>query len=158
MINGVSNCFSSLSMTGSRNIQKPPPPPQEKDLFKSADVDGNGVFSQSELETVLEGIKKVTGDSISVEDAINSYDANQDGALSGEELLGLIGDSGLLHPGPPEGEGGQVDMFPSMQASSEEAIVSYTQNSGQDPIAQLRELLQNSADGSQNSTLLHITT
>lgn len=160
MINGVSNCFSSMSMTGSRNIQKPPPPPQEKDVFKSADADGNGVVSQTELETLMDGINKVTGESISVEDAINNYDVDQDGALSSEELLGLMGDSRLPHPDPPEAEveGGQGGLFPSIQASPEQAIASYTQNSGQDAIAQLLVLLQNSDDDSETSSSLQITT
>ena len=158
MINGVSSSFSSMSMTGSRNIQKPPPPPQEKDVFKTADADGNGVVSQTELETLLEGINEVTGESISVEDAIQSYDADQDGALSGEELLGLMTDSGFPHPGPPAGEGKQGSIFPSIQTSAEQAVASYAQNSGQDSLAQLLELLQAGDKESATYSSLQITT
>ncbi len=158
MINGVSSSFSSMSMTGSRNIQKPPPPPEEKDVFKTADADGNGVVSQTELETLLEGINEVTGESISVEDAVNSYDADQDGALSGEELLGLMTDSGFPHPGPPEAEGEQGSAFSSIQTSTEQAVASYAQNSGQDSLAQLLELLQASDEDSAAYSSLELTT
>lgn len=158
MINSVGNGLSSMAMTGSRQVQKPPPPPQEKDVFQAADTDGNGTVSQTELETLLEGINEVTGENISVEDAINSYDTDQDGALSGEELLGLMVDSGLPHPGAPGGEGEQGDMFPSIQTSSEQAVASYAQNSGQDSIAQLLEILQGKDDDNSGmSSSLDIT-
>lgn len=158
MINGVSNSFSSMSMTGVRSIQKPPPPPPEKDVFKAADSDGNGTVSATELEPLLEDISEVNGELISVEDAINNYDSDKDGALSGEELLGLMTDSGFLLPEPPESEGGQRGKFPSVQNSSEVAAASYAQNSGHDSIAHLLELLQSSRDESETSTSLDITT
>jgi len=158
MINGVSNSFSYMSMTASKTIQKPPPPPPDKDVFKAADSDGNGTVSATELNTLLEGISEVNGESISVEDAISSYDTDKDGALSGEELLGLMTDSGFPLPGPSGSEGDQGGMFPSVQPSHEQAVASYAQNSGHDSIAQLLELLQSDGDDSETSTSLDLTT
>lgn len=157
MINGVSNCSSAMSMMGTRTIQKPPPP-QGRNVFQAADADGSGAVSQTELATLLKGINEVTGESVSVEDAINNYDTDQDGSLSGEELSGLMVDSGFPHPGPPDGEEGQDGMSSAIATSSEQAIASYAQNSGQDSIVQLLELLQGKDDdNSAISSSLNIT-
>ena len=150
MINGVSYSFNSISINGSRNIQKPPPPPPEKDVFKAADSDGSGTVSAAELQTLLEGINAVNGESISVEDAIQSYDTNQDGALNGEELLGLLTDSGFQLPPHPVRE--------ERLGGIEQAVASYAQNSSYEVITQLLEIVQNAKDESETYTSLDITT
>ena len=150
MINGVSNSFSSMSMTGPRNIQKPPPPPPDKDVFKAADSDGNGSVSAAELKTLLEGIDEVSGESSSVEDAIQSYDTDKDGSLSREELLGLLTDSGFPLPGPPASEKGLGGI--------KEAVASYAQNTGHDAIIELLEIVRRGKDESETYTSLDVTT
>jgi Ca2+-binding EF-hand superfamily protein len=144
MINGVSSMGASMAMMRNSGMKGPPPPPKDADVFQTADSDGDGILCTSELSTLVEGIEKVTGNSINVDDALSTYDADQDGGLSGEELLQMMTDSGFAPPemsGAEESEGG---MKPPPPPPAEQVLAAYGQNSGDNQIAQLLELLQNS--------------
>ncbi|MFT5700817.1 MAG: hypothetical protein ACI8ZB_003702 [Desulforhopalus sp.] len=142
MIGSVSSGTSAMTMM-SNSMQKPQ---QGKDAFQMSDTDGNGVVSQTELETMAASMEEVTGNVINVDDAIASYDTDSDGALSGEELLEMLASNGMS---PPEMEGGGPP--PPPPPSSEEAISAYSQNSGDDLLSQLLDSLGGSDDSEDSS-------
>lgn len=151
MINSV-GMNSSMSMMASSAMQRQPPP-QDKDVFKVADSDSNGLVSSSELETLATGIEKITGNSINVEDALSTYDADGDGSLSGEELFGLMSSQGFNPAGMSEVEGQDGGMGPPPPPPPQQAASAYQSNSGEDTISQLIELLTGSSDSEDYSSL-----
>lgn len=142
MISSISSSSNTMSMMRSSVMQRQP---QGKDAFKLSDTDGNGLVSSTELETLAAGIKKVTGSTINVDDALNSYDADQDGGLNGEELLQLLTDMGFSPPEMTASEDGKSSAMPPPPPppSSEQVASAYSQNSGDDMLAKLMDLLQN---------------
>ncbi len=144
MINSVSSMSSSMAMMRSGATQRQPPPP-DKDVFKAADSDSDGLVSSSELKTLAASIEKMTGNSIDVDDALASYDADQDGSLSGEELHGLLISQGFLPSEMIGNEDGDSGMM--QPPKTEQALAAYAKNSGEDTISQLIALLkENSAN------------
>lgn len=145
MVNSISNMGGSMAMMQSTGMKRPPPP-QGEDAFQLTDSDTNGSVSQTELTTLVEGIEEVTGSIIGVEEALSNFDANQDGELSGEELLEMMKGYGFSPPemGPPP-------------PSSEQALAAYGQNSGNDQMAQLLDLLQN-GESEDEYTSVDVTT
>jgi Ca2+-binding EF-hand superfamily protein len=119
------------------------PPPKGTDIFLVGDTNGDGVLSASEITALTGGTEEGTVNSINVEDALSSYDANQDGGLSGEELLEMPHNNGFAPPDMTMGETGESAMKPP-PPSSEQALAAYEQNKGEDLTTQLFELLQNS--------------
>lgn len=141
MINSISSSSNAMSMMRSSATQRQPPPPQGKDAFQISDTDSNGVVSQTELETLAAGIEKVTGNSINVEDALSSFDADQDGGLNGEELLEMLSSNGFSPPEMNSSTQGESSAMPP-PPPYEQAVSAYSQNSGEDMMAQLLEVLQ----------------
>ena len=94
-----------MAMMRSSQMQRQP---QGKDAFQLSDTDGNGLVSSTELETLASGIAKVTGSTINVDEALSSYDADQDGGLSGEELLQMLTGMGFSPPEMAAGEDGRI--------------------------------------------------
>ncbi len=131
-----------MAMMRSSQMQRQP---QGKDAFQLSDTDGNGLVSSTELETLASGIAKVTGSTINVDEALSSYDADQDGGLSGEELLQMLSGMGFSPPEMAAGEDGKSSKMPPPPPppSSEQVTSAYSQNSGDDMLAQLMDLLQN---------------
>lgn len=156
MINSVvSGMGDSMAMMPNSGM-KGPPPPKDMDVFQASDSDGDGILSISELSTLVEGIEKITGNSINVDDAMSSYDSDQDGGLSGEELLQMMTDSGFAPPEMYGAEGSENGMMPPPPPPTEQALAVYGQNSGDNQIAQLLELLQNGED-EEEYTPLNVT-
>ena len=120
-----------------------------------ADSDSDGLVSSSELETLAAGIEEVTGNSIDVEEAMSAYDADQDGSLSGEELFGLMSSQGFNPGGMVNGEEG--GMLPPPPPPPEQAASAYGQNSGEDMISQLIELLKNGSESEAEYTALELS-
>lgn len=141
MINSIGSGASAMSIMSSTQR-----PQQGKDAFQVSDTDGNGVVSQTELETLTAGIKEVTGNSINVDDALATFDMDSDGGLSGEELLEMLDSNGF---GRPEMEGEAPP--PPPPPSSADAISAYSENSGDDLISQLMDALGNSEDDTEAS-------
>ncbi len=152
MVSSVSSMTSTVSMMRSSGMQRQPPP-QDKDVFQIADSDGNGVVSGTELETLVKGIEEVTGNSIDQE-TLSSFDADGDGGLNGEELLGLMQSNGFSGPEMLEFEGEEQGVRPPPPPpSSEQALSAYAENSGDDMIAQLMDIVQAGADEIETSTI-----
>lgn len=141
MINSVGSGASAMSMMSSTQRQS-----QGKDAFQMSDTDADGLVSATELETLAAGIEEVTGTSINVDDALATYDSDSDGGLSGEELMEMLGASGVTGP---EMEGGGPP--PPPPPSSEDAMSAYGENSGDDLLSELMDALGNSDDDSDTS-------
>ena len=154
MVNSVSSMGGSMAMLRSSGMQGPPPP-KGTDIFLVGDTNGDGVLSASEIIALTEGTEEGTVNSINVEDALSSYDANQDGGLSGEELLEMLHNNGFPPPDMTMGETGESAMR-SPPPSSEQALAAYEQNKGEDQTTQLFELLQNS-DAKGGHTPIDVT-
>ena len=150
MINSV-GMNSSMSMMSSSAMQRQPPP--NKDVFKAADSDSNGLVSSTELATLADGIEKITGNSIDVNEALSTYDADGDGSLSGEELFGLMSSQGFNPTGMSNIEGEDGGMQPPPPPPPQQATSAYESNSGEDSISQLIELLTGSSDSADYSSL-----
>jgi hypothetical protein len=147
---------STLSMMRSSGMQRQPPS-QDKDVFKIADSDGNGVVFGTELDTLVKGIEEVTGNTIDQE-TLSSFDSDGDGGLNGEELLGLMQSNGFSGPEMLDFEGEEqgVRPPPPPPSSSEQAFSAYAENSGDVMIAQLIDVLQAGADETESSAI-HVT-
>lgn len=159
MINSISSMNSASFMMRNNNVNRqPPPPPQGKDVFQVSDTDSDGVVSGSELENLVNGIEEVTGKTID-QDTINSFDSDGDGGLNGEELLGLMQNSGFSLP-PMMNSGGEESGMqppPPPPPSSELALSAYEQNSGDDMISQLLSILDKSSNDSADTTSIDLT-
>lgn len=145
MISSISSSSNTMSMMRSSAMQRPH---QGKDAFQLSDTDGDGLVSNTELETLASGIEKVTDNTINVDDALSSYDADQNGGLNGEELLQMLTSMGFSPPEMATSEDGKSSAMPPSPPppSSEQAISAYSQNTGDDMLAQLLDLLQNQED------------
>lgn len=156
MISSLSSSTNTISMMQGRGVQRQPPPP-DKDVFQLTDTDGNGQVSETELETLVKGIEEVTGNTIDLEEAMTNFDENQDGSLNGEELLGLMTQNGFA-PHEMTGNENQTGMQPPPPPppSTEQAMASYSQNSGEDLMMQLLDRLEGSGD-QEDFTSIDIT-
>lgn len=139
MISSISSSSNTMSMMRSSAMQRQP---QGKDAFQLSDMDGNGLVSSTELQTLASGIEKVTGSTINVDDALTNYDADQDGGLNGEELLQMLTSMGFSPPEMATSEDGESSAMPPPPPSSEQVTSAYSKNSGDDMLAQLMDLLQ----------------
>jgi len=130
-------------------------PPPGKDVFQTTDADGDGQVSRSELETLAKGIEEITGSNIDVDEALSNFDADEDGALSGEELKGFMESNGFTPPGMFQNDKGDaMRMPPPPPPSSEQALSAYEGNSGKDQIEQLMALLkERNGDGWEVSSV-----
>lgn len=155
MINSVS-LGSAISMMSTSGIQRQPPPP-DKDVFKVADSNSDGLVSSTEFKTLAAGIEEITGKSIDVESALSSFDADGDGSLSGEELLGLMYSQGFNPAGMVNSEDGKSGMAPPPPPPPKEVTAAYEANSGEDKISQLIALLQEQTDSDEEYFSLEMT-
>ncbi len=157
MINSVS-MSSTMSMMGTSGMQRQPPPP-DKDVFKVADSDNDGLVSSAELKTLVDGIEEITGNSIDVEEALSSFDADGDGSLSGEELFGLMSSQGFNPAEMVNSEDGESGMKPPPPPPPPptEVTSAYEANDGEDKISQLIALLQEQIDSDEEYFSLEMT-
>jgi Ca2+-binding EF-hand superfamily protein len=139
-----------MAMMRSSAMQQPP---QGKNVFQLSDTDSNGLVSSTELETLASGIEKTTGSTINVDDALSSYDADQDGALNGEELFQMMEGLGFAPPEMAAGENGQSSEMPPPPPppSAEQVTSAYSQNSGDDMLSELLDLLQSQENTDTNA-------
>lgn len=147
MISSISSQSTALSMQRSNAAQQKPPPPPDKDLFKAADSDSNGLVSESELSSLVEAMQETGALDSSGDVSLSTYDSNQDGGLSGEELLDMLTANGFQ---PPQMEDGQAGPPPPPPSSSL-AMEAYANNSTDDIISQIIAALQGD-DGSSAET------
>jgi Ca2+-binding EF-hand superfamily protein len=68
------------------NLSAPPPPPTGTSPFDQVDADASGTLESAEIQTLLDGISKTTGNSYTARDFITALDSNSDGVLSRSEF------------------------------------------------------------------------
>lgn len=146
---------STMSMMSASKMQRQPPP-ADKDLFKVADADGDGQVSAGELKTLAAGIEKITGNSLNVEDALSSYDADQSNSLSGEELFGLLSNLGFNPAGFTLDENGESGMAPP-PPPPQQVSSAYAANAGEDTISKLIEYLKGQDGSDQGYSAFELT-
>lgn len=104
MIGSIGNSSSMAMMMTSSSKQRQAPSAGQ-DVFKLTDTNKDGSASKTELAALVQGIEEITGNSMSVDDALTSFDANQDGGLSGEEMLQMMTSLGFSPSQMESGEG-----------------------------------------------------
>lgn len=125
MVNGISGSNSYMSYL---QTQMPRSRPDPAEMFKKIDADGSGGISALELEAMAQNMSTGTGQSIDTGNAISTYDSDENGELSSEEMqafmestmqqgLGMI----RMHGGPGKG-GGSEDLFKALDADSSDGI------------------------------------
>ncbi len=133
-ISGISNSLiSSLFTQGARSR----PDPAEK--FKELDIDSNGGLDKTELSALAQDLSKMTGKTLNVDDMMTTYDTNNDGLMSQDEVGAMMQQ---VMPPPNAGAG----------VSSQQAAQAYQANSGDDQISLLMKILGQAADSSATST------
>ncbi len=125
----------------------PPPPPEQGDaaslsqdplgLFTAVDSDTDNAISSSEYDSLLEGIKEVTGNELT--SSFEDFDVDGDGALNGAELKSVLDEAGFEPPLPPSGQ-----VASAYEAHSGEASEGSDDN--QDMLAQLVDYLSSRED------------
>ncbi len=89
---------------GGQQPPPPPPPPGNSDMsakdplgvFDTVDTDAGGSISESEYETLTEGILEVTGAALS--SSFIDFDLDGDGELNGSELKSVLDEAGFAPP------------------------------------------------------------
>ncbi|MCP3876615.1 MAG: hypothetical protein GY699_26200 [Desulfobacteraceae bacterium] len=115
LINMISFSYQQ-SATGSQGQQgaggiggQPPPPPptgagnssvDPLGVFDTVDSDSDGSISESEYNTLNEGILKVTGSVLA--SSFLDFDTDGDGKLNGSELRSVLDEAGFAPPPPPQ--------------------------------------------------------
>ncbi len=157
MISSISSSASTMATMRSSMQRQPPPPDQ--DAFKLSDTDSNGLVSKTELSTLAKGIEEVTGNTIDVDDAISTYDADQDGGLNGEELLSLLNNNGFTQPLQmlDDESSETASQPPPPPPPQEEAMASYAQNSVDDLMQQLLDKLRESGISETDTLAIDVT-
>ncbi|MFA6807889.1 MAG: hypothetical protein WCR27_02730 [Eubacteriales bacterium] len=74
------------------------PPPSGPDL----DTDGDGSWSESEIEDYASYSQEVLGISLDSEEILSKYDSDEDGTISSDERVDLAKDNALQLPKPPQ--------------------------------------------------------
>jgi Ca2+-binding EF-hand superfamily protein len=133
-ISGISSILSSILIQGTQSR----PDPAQK--FKELDTDSNGGLDKTELSAMAKELSKMTGKTLNVDDAITTYDANNDGLLSQDEMGAMM--QQVLGPPPTTGSG----------VSSQQASQAYQANSGDDQLSALLKILDQMANSSLTSS------
>jgi len=123
--------------SGMNFASMPPPPPDKAEMFNSIDADGSGTIDESELTSFIDELARNTGIEINAEEALASYDADGDGALSPDEMDTMM--AATMPPPPPP---------PPSQVVA--AYNQTTADSDSETISQLLSLLGDSGDEEQS--------
>lgn len=107
MISSINGSGSYMSMMYSQSVQQPKK--DSSQFFNEIDTDGNGSIGETELTSMAENFAAMTGETISVDGAITTYDTDGDGELSQEEMKIFMDENVPPPPDMAEGMSGQDD-------------------------------------------------
>lgn len=152
MISSIDSTSSMSTMFGTSAMGQQPPPPPDQDAFQISDTDGDGLVSETELDTLAQSLAETTGTSVDTDEALASFDTDEDGFLNGEELKGLMDSYGLASSAMVDPETGETLNMESSQISTDAAISAYTQATTIDQSSLLLETLlsQNSSQAASS--------
>ena len=131
-ISGVSSLMGSMSVQGMQGR----PDPAEK--FKELDADSSGGLDKTELSTLAKELSKMMGKTLNVDDSITTYDANNDGQLSQDEMDTMMQKS----MGAPTASG----------SGMQQVLDSYKMNSGDDQMTTLMKMLESLGESTNSSS------
>lgn len=112
LISMISSSYqqSQTSSAGSQGVGAPPPPPPPGNssdssadplgVFSTVDSDSDSSISESEYNTLTEGILEVTGNQLT--SSFVDFDTDGDGQLNGSELRSVLDEAGFAPPPPPQ--------------------------------------------------------
>jgi hypothetical protein len=152
MISSIDSTSSMSTMFGTSAMGQQPPPSPDQDAFQISDTDGDGLVSETELDTLAQSLAETTGTSVDTDEALASFDTDEDGFLNGEELKGLMDSYGLASSAMVDPETGETLNMESSQISTDAAISAYTQATTIDQSSLLLETLlsQNSSQAASS--------
>ena len=133
-MSSISGITSSLMSSMLQSMQSRPDSAQK---FKELDTDSSGGLDKTELSTMAKELSKMTGKTLNVDDAIKSYDANNDGQLSQDEMGTMMQKT----MGPPTSDG----------SSMQQVLDAYQSNSGNDQMSIFLKMLGQSSSSSSTS-------
>ena len=147
LVSMISVAYQQSTSAGAQGVQEgavpPPPPPahgagsDKLGMFDATDTDGSGSISESEYETLTQGILEVTGTEL--ESDFSDYDLDGDGALNGAELKSVLDEAGFVPPPPPQGQ-----VAAAYEAQSDEQTIPDIEDA--DLLSQLLEYLETQGD------------
>lgn len=142
--------ISSSSAVNGKQGPPPPPPPKPEEMFNELDSDSSGVLSSEELQTMLDKMAEMTGQSQDASTLITQYDSDSDGSLNSNEMDTMMKSMG---PPPPPPQQAQSNSSSSDESSSslQDALASLLQNSDQNSVSTLLKLLKSSSSSSTQS-------
>jgi Ca2+-binding EF-hand superfamily protein len=133
-INGISSSMIRSMFT--QGIRSRTDPAQK---FKELDTDSNEGLDKTELSSMAQDLSKMTGQTLKADDMMTTYDTNNDGLLSQDEVGKMMQQ---VLPPPNAGPG----------VSSQQAAQTYQANSGDDQISLLMKMLGQTSGSSSTST------
>jgi Ca2+-binding EF-hand superfamily protein len=133
-ISGISSSMIRSMFT--QGIQSRTDPAQK---LKELDTDSNGGLDKTELSSMAQDLSKMTGQTLKADDMMTTYDTNNDGLLSQDEVGKMMQQ---VLPPPNAGPG----------VSSQQAAQTYQANSGDDQISLLMKMLGQTSGSSSTST------
>lgn len=107
-MSSIGSLGSSMSMTSTAAMKRP----DRQQMFNKVDTDGGGTIDKVELSAFAKGLKEKTGIEINTEEALTTYDADGDSALSQEEMDAMMAASMPVPPPPPMMQDGETQGMP----------------------------------------------
>ncbi|MDK9717659.1 MAG: EF-hand domain-containing protein [Trichlorobacter sp.] len=144
--------ISSSSAINGKQGPPPPPPPKPEEMFSKVDSDSSGALSSDELQTMLDKLAEMTGQSQDASTLITQYDSDSDGALNSDEMDTMMKSMGPPPPPPQQAQSGSSNSDESSSAL-QSALASLLKNADQTSLSNLLKQLQGSSSGSGTSSL-----
>ena len=118
----------------------PPPPPKPEEMFNELDSDSSGTLSSDELQTLLDKMAEMTGQSQDASTLITQYDSDSDGSLNSDEMDSMMKSMGPPPPPPPQQARSGSSSSDESSSSLQDALASLLQNSDQSSVSTLLKL------------------
>ncbi len=133
----------------------PPPPPNPEEMFSELDSDSSGTLSSDELQTLLDKMAEVTGESQEASELLTMYDNDSDGTLSSDEMDTMMKAMGPPPP-PPQEAMSNSSTESSGSSTLQDALASLLQNSDQNSISSLLKMLKNSSSNNSSNQSINL--
>lgn len=149
--NSEDSTISSSSAVNGKQGPPPPPPPKPEEMFNELDSDSSGTLSSDELQTMLDKMAEMTGQSQDASTLITQYDSDSDGSLNSDEMDSMMKSMGPPPPPPPQQAQSGNSSSDETDSALKDTLASLLQNSDQNGLATLLKLLKSSSGNSTQS-------